>query len=290
MKYSLRFLTCILLCLCMLLFHGCGPSPSYLKGKEQGLYPDTGDFPNTKWVCREIDLCFYMLDYAEDYMIGSYIVSGKSYRVVGIFAYDRLNFEIYSTTQIAPSELVSSEDGEPFVHCERISCGSILTNYLYENGIIRCSLRNYQSVEGESIPSTLTFEKTETIAQNCTERWYAQELDMYLDSFSDVDGYFRGEIIIDDQKCYVHAFEIGNNNFFMLSIENGKINNLLSQTSSSLVCMWFEMCEDKIIAKISDDFVLHPEIYPYWNYNGADITFSKICVDEFIPDSGPTVA
>ena len=276
MKGILKKSLCILLCLCLFPLYGCVPSFKFLNEKKQGKYPDTGDFPNTKWVCREINMCFYMLDYEERYMIGTYVVNDTPYRVVSAFEFDELNFDLYSTTQISPSEYSNGDDNTGMVHCERVSCGYMYTNYSYKNNTIVCSLRGYQSVDGEVLPTTLTFDKTETIAQNAAARWYAQELDMYLDSFSDVEGYYRGEIGIGEKECYVHAFEIGNNGYFMLSIENGKVNNLISGTTSPLICMYFELHENQIIAKVSDEFVSNSLAFPYWDYTGATITFKPV--------------
>lgn len=248
----------------------------FLNKKEQGLYIDTSGFPNTKWVCRELDICFYMLDYDERYMIGTYTVGNESYRVVAVFEFDHLDFEIYSSTQISLSEYAKGDDDISMVHCDRVSCGYICTNYIFKNKTIVCSLRNYQSVDGEAIPTTLTFDNTGFIAQDVAMRWSAQELDMYLDSFRDISGYFRGEIVVNGEKCYVHAFEIGNNNYFMLSIENGKVNNLRPGTTSPLICMYFEMYENKIVAKISDEYFSNSVAFPYWEYNNAPITFKPL--------------
>lgn len=266
---------CFFLCIWSLLLCGCAPSLKFLREKEQGLYPDTSDFPNTKWECRELDMYFYMLDYNEDYMIGVYTVDNVSYRVVGTFRFNQLSFEIFSHTQISLSEY-KGDDDISMVNCERISCGYINTNYSYNDESIVCSLLNYQPVDGEVIPTTLTFDKTESITKNVDTCWRAQELDMYLNSLTDVSGYFTGEIVINEEKHYIHAFEIGNNNYYMLSIENGKINNSIPRTTSPLICMYFEVHENQIIATISDEYIVSSVMFPYWEYNGATITFKPL--------------
>lgn len=258
---------------------GCGPSLDYLQKKEQGLYPDTSNFPNTKWECREIDMFFCILDYEEPYIIGEYTVNDICYRVVGSIEFGRLDFDIYSSTQVSLSKYSLDNSGEFFVHCERVPSGHIYTSYLYENGTILCSLINYQSAEGENIPSTLTFDQTALIAQDADARWYAEELDMYIESFRDVDGYYKGEIGIDGKKLFIHAFEIGNSNYFMFTIENGTINNLRAGTTSSLIYMYFEKNDNKIVAKITDSYVLNHVAFPNWRYDGVAITFSRVNTD-----------
>jgi hypothetical protein len=271
MRIDIKKTMAIILCLAtMALLFGCGPSAHYLNQKKQGLLPDTGNFPNTKWTCRELDMYLYMFGYRERYMVGTYKVDGVSYRVVATFEFDTFNFEIYSSTQIS-----ESEHSPAMVHCDQIFCGFIYTNYKFDKKTetFICSLRNTEPVHKETIPDTLTFYKSEDIAQNSSMRWYAQELDLYLDSFIDVDCYFRGQISIDGERCYVHAFEIGNNSFFALSIENEKVNTSISGTTSLLIRMYFEINENQIIAKVSDEYIANTEMFPYWPYGDVIITF-----------------
>lgn len=263
---------CALLLLCTVLLSSCGPSLDFSNKKKQGIYPDTSDFPNTQWVCREIDMCFYMFSHEEDYLIGTYEVDDVSYRVVATFEFDELNFELYSFTEFSISDLSNS-----MVHCNRILDGFIYTKYSYDKNAntIVCSIQNFEGVNQEAIPQTLTFEKVGSIAQSPSMRWYSQEIDLYLDSFVDVNGYFRGEIVIGGENCYVHALEIGNNNYFMLSIENGKLNNLRVGTTSPLILMYFEITDNQIIAKVSDEYLSNPDAFPYWSFDGI-ITFKPL--------------
>lgn len=262
----------LLLLICVFALCACGPSSEFLSKKQQGLYPTTADFPNTKWVCKELDMSFCMFGYEEDYIIGSYVIDDVSYRVVASFEWDEFNFEFYSFTDFSPSM-----HSDNMVNCDRILCGFIHTKYSYdkdENTIV-CSIQNYDAVAEESIPKVLTFENVGLIAQNSNMCWHAQEIDMYLYSFSNVDGYFRGEIVIGGEKCHVHALEIGNNNYFVLSIENGKVNNLRSGTTSELIRMCFEITDDEIIAKVSDEYLSSTEAFPYWSYDGV-VTFNRL--------------
>ena len=263
---------CVLLLLCTVLLSGCGPTLSFLNKKEQGLYPDTSDFPNTKWICREIDMCINMFKFEEELMIGTYEVNSVSYRVVATFEFDEIDFEFYSFANNFVSEHSNSN-----VHCEPNPCGYIYTNYRFDKDAqtIVCTIRNCNPVDNEIIPETLTFEKVGSIAQNPNMRWCAQEIDMYLDSFSDVDGYFSGEIAIGGEKHYVHALEVSDN-YFVLSVENSKLNNLRPGTTSPLIRMHFEIEDNQIVAKVCDEYLTNAVEFPYWPYGDSVITFKPL--------------
>ena len=47
----------------------CRVSNAFLRGKEAGLYPDTSDFPNTKWSCKESEISFWILDGGENTVV-----------------------------------------------------------------------------------------------------------------------------------------------------------------------------------------------------------------------------
>lgn len=274
MKFRRQGFLCFVICLCMLV--GCstmfGPGREYFEGLEQGLYPDSSDFPNTKWECRELDLWFYMLDYCEWNIVGVYTVNNKQYRAVGKFFYNRFELDFYESTEVTSS--IRAPESE-LIHCNTISCGTVITDYRYVNGVIICEMVNHKAVDGESIPTTLTFEKTETIAQNPTDRWYAAEIDMYIQSFSDAEDYFAGEIAIDGQKCFTHGFEIGNSNYYLFRVSAGNYakNGVVGDT---LIYLYLEIYEDRIVAKVTDDHLAVPEACPYWKYKGNTITFYKV--------------
>ena len=269
MRFKFLTSTILLLLICVCALSGCGLSSKFLREKELGLYPTSVDFPYTKWVCQEIDLFFYTLGYGENYLIGSYEVNDVSYRVVANFEVDELNFKFYFSTDICPSKHSSI-----MVNCSCLSSGFIYTKYSYDRDekTITCLLESYDAVAEESIPDVLTFKNDGLVAQSPTQCWYAQEIDMYLYSYEDIDCYYRGEIVIGEEKCNIHALEIGNSNYFMLSIENGIVNNLKSKTTSQLIRMHFEILDDQIVARVSDEYLSNPQMFPYWVYDGI-VTF-----------------
>lgn len=150
---------------------------------------------------------------------------------------------------------------------------------MYENGTINCTVRNSKSVDSETISDKLTFEKIGDISFGEKTRWYSESMDMYLDSFSGIEGYLSGEITIDGKNCHIHALETGNNNCFLLTIENGIIDTLIPETMSPLVYLYFELAENEIIAKVNDDIVFNPEAYPYWKNGISSITFTRIPIE-----------
>ena len=276
MRFKLKSAVCILLCLSILFLNSCVPSWQYLRGEKQGIYPKTEDFPNTKWVCNEIDLSFYMFAYAENTMSGIYTVDNVSYRVVAGFDWAELNFNIYSDTTVSVSEYSDS-----MVHrVQEGSCAYIYTSYTYDKatGSLVCSLDSCESVNGEVIPETLTFYQSGSIAQKPSIRWEAEEIPMFLEAYSDTPGYFQGEIIIDGVANYVHAIEIGNN-YYQLSIENGKINNLKSNTTSVLIHLYFDIDGNRMIAKIDDEILSNPVEFTDWSYGGEPITFKSLSTE-----------
>lgn len=264
---------CLLLTLCIFTLTSCGPSWKFQREKEQGLYPDTGNFPKTKWACEELDMYLYMFGYEEDIMTGEYIVNDISYRINANFEWENLNFKIYSNTLI-----LSSNYSDSTVHAEKDLYGCINTKYSFDKARekIICKILTYESVDDIPIPNTLTFYKVGTIAQDPSTRWQAQEINMFLDAFNDTPGYLEGKISIGNEFCYVHAIEVGNNNYYQLYVENGKINNLKVGTTSPLINMYLEINNNQIIAKLSDEFYSSPEIFSYWTYGNKALTFKPI--------------
>ena len=253
----------------------CGPSREYFRLKEQGKYPETEDFPDTTWECQEVDMTLDMLDSGEDYRVGEYVFDNMAYRVVAEIEYSSLDFYFYSSTDVAESEYLS-EDGSPFISCEPVECGVVTTEYIYEDNTIVCSFVNVDSEIWTYNGEKLTFKKTGKIAKKPESRWYCEEIDMYLESFSDAKKYYKGKISIEGKECYIHAFEIGNDNYYAFSIENGVINNLKERTSGPLVCMFLEFKDGKIIGKITDDHLLDENLFAYWTYQGTILTFNPV--------------
>lgn len=254
MKHKIPCLLLVLVCLSSVLLSSCVLSDEYLRKKAEGIYPDTADFPYTKWTCREIDLSINMFGYGEHTMIGTYQVDGTSYHVVSHFGFDTFDFYFYPV-------------GEECI----TYCGAIFTEYYYDKAesVLVCSPSEMsEPAKNETIPKTLTFEKVDTIANTATTRWVAEGVDgleMYLDSFSDVDGYFRGEMVVEGEKRIIQAMNTKNNEY--------ELNFEKFGTSHSLITMYFVMSDGKILATTGGTCDQNPGAYPYWEYGKISITF-----------------
>ncbi|MBR4335584.1 MAG: hypothetical protein IKP74_03925 [Clostridia bacterium] len=216
-----------------------------------------------------MNLEFYTFDLKHNGMIGTYTVNGISYRATASLGYTNAEVDIgfYSSTDKTVSTLDPALE-----HCERNRVGFIVTSYRLdkETGNLIFTCINHEAVDGETIPDTFTLEQAGTIAQTPKTRWIAEELDLYLDTFEDVDGYLKGEITVDGKKHTVHALEIGNDNYYTLYLDDDYMVNLI-----------FEITDDKITASVTDtrkDTLKSygsstPSWYENWNDELKNVTF-----------------
>ncbi len=245
----------------------------YEKMKEQGYYPDATDFPDTKWVCRELDMYFYMFDYSPWEMIGEYTVNGTKYRVTMSIFYSYMYFDFYSGTKSSKSTLDIPRASE-YVNCEREEAGFLTTEYIYEDDIIKCNIENSGGNIWNHSGDIITFEKVGEITKSESFGWYCEELDMYIEKYGDF--YYRGEIIIDNTACFVHGYEKGNSEYYQFNIENGKINNLKEHTDYLFIKFNFEHQENCITATVTDEYIITPVAYPHWTSDKSTFIFEKI--------------
>ena len=237
-KKALRFARAALILLCLFaLLCGCGPIGLQRK-ERQGKLPFQWEFPQTKWVCRELDFVIYTTDLRRNLMVGTYVEGDTTYRVVAnLSRYDgSVYMDFYSTTDCF--ELVSGNTNRTEFY-ERVYAGEIRARYTYEKETetIVLDCRSVKLVNGETIPKTLTFDRAGTVAETPKTRWVADELDLYLDAYSDVDVYMKGEITLDGETDPVYAFETGNGNYYEVYVGNEQKGNYL-----------FEFFDDRIVA------------------------------------------
>ncbi len=209
---------------------------------------------------------FYMFNYGDSTIAGIYTVDGKEYRVTISFFYSEMLFAFYSHTDVSESMYESG-----YLHFERKKVDFLSTEYIYENGIITCKIydsdQNIWNYEGD----TITFEKAGSIIEEANSGYYCEELDMYIAKV--IDGYYKGEIIIDGTAHYVHAIEIGNSEYYTLSIEDSRTTNQNDKIIHPFIDMLFEHSENKIIATVSDEKILDPFVYPHWKTNKTTFVF-----------------
>lgn len=150
----------LLLILCMIFMFGCTVSPIVGIKQSLGYYPNSSDFPNTRWKCHEMDISLDMYGNSDD-DVGVYTVNGKRYLVKYYFVpIAMLEFEFYpegseTSASIGSESLQSNEDN--------IS-GFVSMDYEYnkKTGLITCKVYGNKPVDGETFPKELTFEKIET--------------------------------------------------------------------------------------------------------------------------------
>lgn len=255
----------LLLFNCILLACSCGASCRVQMLDKQGKLPTSRDFPNTKWVCQEMDMYFYMLDSDVSDLIGEFVYCGKSYRLTVGLMYDWVSLGLYETTEIS-SEYVFNDNGSNFLKAERKLVDSADGQYIYENETL-CFYGLKCVLDGglNAFPETLKFKQEGMIAKNPEKKWYNDELDMYIESFSDAENYFRGEIVIDNKRVSLFGYEIGNNYLYAFESEQGE-----------LVWLWLEFSNDgKIIARACADSY-YIQFFDDWSYKGESIVFLPV--------------
>lgn len=277
MRGRFSLLICFLCLLSILCMQACVPSEEILRMKEQGYFPTADDFPLTKWVCREADLYFYMLDDGAKYMIGEYNVGGTVYRTVVGARLSHISFACCAPgdTSISVSDH-TDENGQAFAHTRLISQQSIYAEYIYQNGVITCTIDN--AIFSFQPGDVLTFDNAGAIATKPEARWRCLELDMYLDSFYDAEHYFKGEIVLNGKRHTVQAYDERGCYEFIFNTHG--VTSVSEAYTFPLINGVFAFEEDRIICTLTDDHLLYPMDYSYWDYPGAVLTFVKEPIPE----------
>ena len=263
-RKALRFARAAFVLLCLLaLLCGCYPLKLLRKGLN-GELPDQWEFPQTKWVCREVDLVIYMTDFEQNYMFGTYVVDGTSYRVDAMIDenYESIDLRFYLTTNIYKRK---SEADPKTYRCSRVSVGLVCADYSYrkktDTFVLTCGEVELDGdLRGMTFPEVLTFDRAEKVAETPKTRWVADELDLYLDAYSDVDVYMKGEITLDGKTYPVYAFETGNSDYYELYVNN---------SATYAASMIFRFSDDRIDAIRNDKGVMEK----YWDPNLTRVTF-----------------
>jgi len=264
---ALLLLSCVIVMFSSLI--GCGPNAGYLQSEKEGKFPTSDEFPLTKWVCREKNLYFCMLDGREGEMTGAYSDGETTYTVTASVLYGSLVFAV------SPREKAdASPSDDTFRQAPQDVAKTVSTLYRYENDQIICTVRNSEMTvfsEGD----TLTFVAAGRIAQMPEARWRCEETDMYLDSFTDADGYFRGEIVLGEKRHSVQAYRRHGDHYYRLSLNVNGVTATADAYPYALVNGYFSMEENKIVCHLSDEHLLSPDQYPYWVYSGVTLTFVR---------------
>ena len=267
MKKTTKRLICAVLALFSLLsFAGCGAQPlKYQILEPYGYYPDTKDFPDTKWVCKELDMWFYMFADGERWMVGEYTAqSGETYPLMATFAYNHCRTLLGFDFKLPNSDMTSDE----WVVFEGPS--SVVGEYIYKDDVIIFEILEPKPSFWEYEGKTLTFEMAGAIAQEPESRWRCQEVDMYIDSFSDIDDYYKGEIVGKNGYVYqIHANLFPHLSHYTFSHYNG----------IAFVSMQLELVDDRLIGTVVR-FDNAQELEYIWPYEMETVTFVREEISE----------
>ena len=214
-----------------------------------------------------------MLNDREGEMYGEYSDGESSHTVNASALYGSLVFAFSQNhnTDVSRSD---SKDEDGFCKAPQEAAKTVNTLYNYEDDRILCTVKNSE-MEAFGEGDTLTFDPAGRIAQTPEARWRCEETNMYLDSFSDADGYFSGEIVLAEKRHSVQAYRRRGDNYYRLSLNVNGVTAIADAYPYALVNGYFIMEEDKIVCRLSEEHLLSPKNYPYWVYPGATLTFVR---------------
>ena len=264
MKHKALF--CVILAMCLLFLAGCVPSKKYFSMKDAGILPTSKDFPNTKWVCQEMDMYFYMMEYGG--LIGEYTIDGTTFSIIGNFKFARIVFTAYTDVSTLPTN-------NGFLADSQIIVNSFGADYAYQDGVIHCTSIDYQMPENATLPTTLTFVPEGRIAQAVEARWYAQEIDMYMDSFTDAEHYFIGVLTESGIEYAFKAFKKTQGdtyNFCFYNAPDQSTDYLYGDLFVEMRLV-YDQDQDVMIGTLYEpSFSQHS----FADYDGPTITFTKV--------------
>ena len=264
--------------LSLLILCSCGMQPlKYQILEPYGYYPDTKDFPDTKWVCKELDMWFYMFADGEQWMTGAYTSEdGEVHPFRAEFAYHHVQTDLvfyFESFEADTNIFSSSDDSPPMIYGE----------YIYKDDSITFRIFESDAPFWEYGGKKLTFEMVGSIAQTPEARWRCQELDLYIDSFSDAEWYYKGEMLLNVLDKGQMISEYQTRPIRVISVpDDAPCYCFRADGYGDLILMYFEVQEDRIIATIleyeKDDTF---DRYQYWSYEGTTLTFIR----EDVPQS-----
>ena len=253
---KLRFLSFALIIFTVISMVGCASSNEESDLPEESLAIDISEVSGFKWVCREADMVFYTLDFGSTTVIGKYTKDGKDFRLVGkLDPYGMLDFGFYDSEDVGSA---------PVAH------GFLYASYVYENDLMVCSVSGLDGIEFDK--TALTFEKSE-INKTVKETLKCNEVDMVMSSFNEIDGYYKGEIVIDGKTCGFMAYEVCSGQY-RFHIENGKVNDL-TEGVSPLIDITLTEKDGQLSGSVSNTTIEDKDSFPYWDFEKTSLSFNK---------------
>ena len=263
----------LLFCLAALIapLTGCGPNTAYLQSEKQGYFPKKYDYPFAKWVCCEKNLYFCMWP-SQYSMTGEYISEDEVQGVYAMSLYNELAFTFYTPEEKKESEHKDANE-IPFYHYYdeyEEEKKRVTTSYAYHDGIMTCTVI---ISEHEDFPQgeVFTFVNVGTVNRSPKERWRCLELDLYLDSYDDVDFFYAGKYTKEDAFYTIWAIRHD---------VNGKFDVLTGDKNSDTVwgylgSVYIEFKDDQMVWQITDAAQQFPERFSFWDYPYATLTFVR---------------
>ncbi len=252
----------VLLCFA-LAFFGCIHFHS--DSKEYDPFP--GEFEETKLICRELDMTFYVFNY--NYVNATYTLDGTTY-------YGNVSF--YNRSLFFALSFYASDS-------ESSRLGTMHAAYHYDEKTDTVVLSHVRfrekgsETDSETFPENLTLERAGSIAQTPTARLSAEEIEMTLDSFSDIDGFYKGEVSFDGIRVPLIAvkdYETGRYVFHLEVVECDEIR----WDRFRFPPMTFETFDGRIVATVKGGTDL--EYYRVWFQYYRDIetiTFRPVPIE-----------
>jgi len=272
MKIRKLFLNLLKVSLCLVLvlsMTGCMPFILQALYEDAVYSFDVIEFKNTKWVCNELNMCFYISDFGEDLIWGEYTADGNAYRVEGHSYSGDLYFMIYTKTDDIFESRYTDKHGKTYICYDEEYIGYVDMNCKYDNGILTC---NVSSSDNEfwdlNDAEDLTFEMESKVSEKTKKIWKNEELNMSIQAFEG-EKYLLGEIVIKDKKYKLQGFELSEDIYEFRTVRYFDD----SVEGTSMVRMQIIQKDGKLLARVTDDHLLYPYDYPEWNFAVAEYTF-----------------
>lgn len=247
---------------------------------------EPNNFKNTKWVCNELDMYFYITDFGSGWIWGEYTVNGQNYHFDGRVDEHEIDLNLHPTAliDICDSRFVD-KNGNTYLHIDdgyTMNLSSYLYfDIIYKDGILECTVNSTDDYFWEEKYSeTFTLEKKGECADKPQTSWKNEELNMSFGLYED-NTYLIGEMIIREKKYKFQAYQSydGIYEFRLFRFEDNEdyvYDYRYSSTNTlPLVKMRLEIRGDQLVAKVTDDHLIEASSYPYWNFAESEYIFQR---------------
>ena len=233
------------------------------------------DFRNTKWVCRDLDMYFYISDFGD--VVGQYTDGDNTYYFE---EYSTFSFIVFPVGEIGENSRYVDENGKSYIHKDDIfkypQKGYVNFGTLYKDGVLILEVSSSDIGFWEDRDtSEFSFELEYEFAEDKTEKslWHCEELNMNITSYDD-GGFYMGDITLPDKKYKVCGFQAEKD------VYDFKIQEFYEDaefySSENLVKMRLCVVEGELIAEIFDSHLVNPTQYPFWNYSKSEYVFEIV--------------